>query len=79
VLTANHRRVQRLTPTEVWLFIVGRVLAAFGVGILFARYQPRLAGSLAWPAVVAGVLCLVVAARGLRRPALPGDIPPPAD
>ena len=78
MLTANHRRVQRLTPTEVWLFIVGRVLAAFGVGILFARYQPRLAGALAWPAVVVGVLCLAVAARGLRRAAPSGDAPPPS-
>jgi peptidoglycan/LPS O-acetylase OafA/YrhL len=73
VLKANHTRVQRLTPREVWLFIIGRVLAAFGVGILIARYQPRLAGSLAWPALLAGVLCLAVASRGMLRPAPSGE------
>jgi hypothetical protein len=77
VLTANHRGVQRLTPVEVWLFIIGRVLAAFGAGLLIARYHPHLVGVLGWPAVVAGVLCLVVASRGLGRPAPAGEAPPP--
>jgi hypothetical protein len=73
MLKANHRRVQRLTPVEMWLFIIGRVLAAFGVAILIARYQPRLAGSLAWPALLAGVLCLAVASRGMFRAASPDE------
>lgn len=73
MLKANHRRVQRLTPGEVWLFIVGRVLVAFGVGIFAARYFPEVAGMLALPAVLAGVLCLVVASRGMLRPAAQGE------
>lgn len=79
MLKANHRRIQRLTPMEVWLFIIGRVLAAFGVGILIARYQPRLAGPLAWPALVAGGLCLAVASRGMLRSAPPGATRPPGE
>lgn len=78
VLGANHRRLQRLTPAEVWLFIIGRVLAAFGLGILAARYLPGLAAALVWPAVVAGLLCLAVASRGLWR-AAPGHAQRPAE
>lgn len=79
MLKANHRRVQRLTPVEIWLFIIGRVLAVLGAGILIARYQPRLAGSFAWPALLAGVLCLAVASRGMLRVAPPDEARPSAE
>lgn len=66
MLSWNQRKVQQLSGTEIWLFIVGRVLAAFGVGVLAPSYFPdsRLLG---WPAVAAGVLFLLVAAKGLKR------------
>jgi hypothetical protein len=36
MLTWNRRKVQNLSPVEIWLFIVGRVLAALGVGMFVA-------------------------------------------
>jgi hypothetical protein len=69
MLESNRSGVQRLTALEIWLFIIGRVLAAFGVGALAMTYFPAVTSTLAWPAVVAGVVILLVASRGLlRRP-----------
>ena len=67
MLEGNRRRVQNLTGLEIWLFIIGRVLVAFGVGVLAMVYVPAVAANLAWPAVVVGLLALVVASRGLFR------------
>jgi hypothetical protein len=73
MLEGNRRRVQNLTGTEIWLFIIGRVLVAFGVGILAMIYFPALAANLAWPALIAGSVALLIAFRGLyrRRPIEP--------
>lgn len=76
MLRWNQERVRQLSPGEIWLFIVGRVLAAFGLGILVAMYVPQT-DSLGWPCLVVGAVLLVVAARGLRRKSPPsGDTSP---
>ena len=49
------------------MFIVGRALMAFGVGILAMTYFPDLATDLAWPSLVIGLVLFLVAARGLVR------------
>ena len=66
-LKSNYRRVQNLTPLEIWAFIVGRVLVAFGLGVLAVKYFPSVAPSLGVPALVIGVAVLLVAAKGLTR------------
>ena len=69
MLESNRRRVQQLTGLEIWLFIIGRVLVAFGAGVLAMIYFPSVASGLAWPALVLGTLIFLVASRGLlRRP-----------
>ena len=69
MLESNRSRVQGLTGLEIWLFIIGRVLVAFGSGVLAMAYFPSIASPVAWPAIVVGVVILLVAARGLlRRP-----------
>ena len=74
MLESNRRRVQGLTGLEIWLFILGRVLIAFGIGVLAMVYFPSVAPTLAWPALVVGVLILLYASRGLLRspPPKPG-------
>jgi hypothetical protein len=67
VLTWNQRKVRQLTPGEIWLFIIGRVLAAFGLGALATRFVPALAGTPGAVIAALGVAALVVAARGLAR------------
>jgi hypothetical protein len=53
-------------PGEIWLFIVGRVLAALGLGILLTTYLPQV-GILGWPALLVGLTLLLVAAKGLLK------------
>jgi hypothetical protein len=67
VLAWNQRKVRQLTPGEIWLFIIGRVLAAFGLGALATRYVPALAGTLGAVIAAVGVASLVIAGRGLTR------------
>lgn len=50
----NRRRVQNLTGLEIWLFIIGRGLIAFGLGVLAMIYFPALAASIAWPTILMG-------------------------
>jgi hypothetical protein len=66
-LNWNGRKVQNLTPWEIWAFIAGRVLMSFGLGVLAVRYIPQVADALAIPTLVAGIICLVFAAKGLAR------------
>jgi hypothetical protein len=77
-LAWNQRKVRQLTPGEIWLFIIGRVLAAFGLGIIAMQRLPRLVSPLGWPAAVAGVVLLVIAGRGMLRRAAPEDGSRPA-
>ena len=74
LLEANARRVQNLSPIGIWLFIIGRVLAAFGLGILAMAYFPSYAFPAGVPLVLAGVIALAVAFTGLGR----SKDPPPA-
>lgn len=67
MLEANQRRVRKLTGLEIWLFLVGRSLMAFGVGVLAMAYVPSMAAPLGWPTLAIGLLLLLVASRGLFR------------
>jgi hypothetical protein len=63
----NQHKVQQMSPGELWMFIVGRVLVALGLGILLMEFFPGIAVNLAWPALILGLVLLVVAAKGLFR------------
>lgn len=67
VLRWNAAKVQQLTPLELWMFIVGRVLAGFGVGVLAMQYWPPIFAHVGLPAAFAGVLFIVIALKGFRR------------
>jgi hypothetical protein len=67
MLEQNATRVKNLTGVEIWLFIIARVLAGFGIGVLASRYFPQVANPLGMPALVVGVVLFVVASRGLFR------------
>ncbi len=67
MLNWNAKRVQNLTGAEIWLFILGRVLAAFAAGIFVAQYFPRVATLLAIPALAIGMVLFAIAAKGLWR------------
>jgi hypothetical protein len=66
-LNWNHRKVQDLSPGEIWMFITGRVLMSFGGGILSMIYFPDVAKWLALPSIVIGFILLIFAAKGLFR------------
>ena len=66
-LKSNHQRVQNLNPLEIWAFIVGRVLVAFGLGVLAVKYFPAIASPLGMPSVVVGAVVLLFGAKGLAR------------
>jgi hypothetical protein len=69
MLEWNKAKVRNLTGTEVWLMIVGRVLAGLGLGILAVSYFPQVFTPLSFPVLPLGMILLVVAAKGLFRPA----------
>jgi uncharacterized protein (DUF983 family) len=67
MLEENRKRVQNLSAGGIWLFIIGRVLVAFGLGITATLYLPRVFGMpVAIPVIVAGLILLLIAARGLK-------------
>ena len=69
MLVWNQQKVRQLSPGEIWLFIVGRVLAAFGAGVLLAAYIPSADG-VGWAALIVGIVLLVLAGKGMfRKPA----------
>jgi len=68
MLKWNAGKVRNLSGTEIWLFIVARVLLGFGLGVLSVKYFPKLVSPLGFPARSAGVLLLVIAAKGMFRP-----------
>lgn len=76
MLAWNQRKVRQLSPGELWLFIIGRVLAAFGIGVLAMRSFPDLVGPLGLPAVLVGLVLLLIATRGLFRTGETDDSPP---
>jgi hypothetical protein len=67
ILNWNQERVKRLTGTEIWLFIIARVLLGFGIGVLSSHYFPEIAGRLGVPALAVGLLLFLIAAKGLWR------------
>ncbi len=66
-LNWNHRKVQNLTPWEIWGFIAGRVFMSFGLGVLAVQYYPLIAVPLGIPTLVLGIACLLFAAKGFTR------------
>jgi hypothetical protein len=67
MLDSNAVRVKNLTGMEIWLFIIARVLAGFGLGVLGVRYFPQIVGPLGFPTLVVGLILFAIAAKGLRR------------
>jgi hypothetical protein len=70
-LNWNQRKVQNLTPWEIWAFIAGRVFMSFGLGVLAMQYYPQISGSLGFTTLIIGVILLIFAAKGLRRKETP--------
>ena len=70
MLRWNIGRVRNLTGTEIWLFIIARVMVGFGVGVLGMRYFPGFISPFGFPALLIGVLLFLIAAKGLFRPSL---------
>lgn len=66
-LDSNAVRVKNLTGMEIWLFIIARVFAGFGLGVLGMRYFPQIVGPLGFPTLVIGLILFAIAAKGLRR------------
>ena len=67
MLEQNRNRVQNLSGFEIWLFIIGRVLVGFGLGILAVIYLPGTFAKLGLPIIIIGLVILIVASRGLLR------------
>jgi len=65
MLEQNRIRVQKMSSLEIWLFIIGRVLVGFGLGILAVTYLPGTFTKLGIPFVVIGLIILILASRGL--------------
>jgi hypothetical protein len=68
MLEWNKAKVRNLTGAEIWLMMIGRVLAGFGLGVLAVRYFPQVANPLGIPALLLGLLLLVIAVKGMFRP-----------
>jgi hypothetical protein len=67
VLNWNARKVKNLTGLEIWLFIIGRGLVAFGAGILAVRYFPGIVEPMGFPAVAIGLIVFLIGIRGMFR------------
>ena len=67
MLEQNRNRVQNLSGLGIWLFIIGRVLAGFGLGILAVEYLPSIFAKLGLPIVIVGLIIILIASRGLLR------------
>jgi hypothetical protein len=68
MLKWNQSKIQKLSPTEIWLFIIGRVAVGFGVGIIVEQAFPQYFSRLGFPAVILGLICIAVAFKGYARP-----------
>jgi hypothetical protein len=67
MLKWNADKVKKLNGTEIWLFILARVLVGFGLGDLFAGYFPQLVFQVAIPAIAIGVIMFLIASKGFFR------------
>ena len=66
-LNWNQKKVQNLTPWEIWMFIAGRVFMSFGLGVLAMQFFPEIAIWLVLPTIVLGFILLIFASKGLFR------------
>ena len=67
MLKWNQKKVQNLTPWEIWMFVAGRVFFSYGVGVLAMRYYPDAVAWSGLPTIVIGLVLLALAAKGLMR------------
>jgi predicted membrane-bound spermidine synthase len=67
MLNWNAGKVKNLTGLEIWLFIIGRGLVAFGLGVLAIRYFPEIAEPKGFPAIAVGLVVLLIGAKGMFR------------
>ena len=66
-MDANRARVRNLSGGEIWLFVMGRVLVGFGLGIAAMAYWPGVFSTLGLPISVVGCVILAIGAKGLFR------------
>jgi hypothetical protein len=66
LLNWNHKKVQNLTPLEIWFFIAGRMFLSFGFGALVVKYYPQC-WRLGYPTMIIGIILLGVALKGVLR------------
>jgi peptidoglycan/LPS O-acetylase OafA/YrhL len=67
MLNWNAQKVKNLTASELWMFIIARVLIGFGAGALLCKYYPQLADPIAIPVLAVGVVLFLVAMKGFGR------------
>jgi hypothetical protein len=67
LLEWNRKKVQNLSASEIWIFILGRALMSFGVGVVAMQYWPTKVAWSGIPAIVVGLALFVIAAKGLTR------------
>lgn len=67
LLRWNQKKVQNLTPLEIWMFILGRGFMSFGVGVVAMQYWPGKVSWLGLPTITLGSILFILAAKGLVR------------
>jgi hypothetical protein len=72
-LNWNHKKVQNLTPWEIWMFIAGRVFMSFGIGVLAMRFYPQSVSWSGFSTFILGIVLLGMATKGLLRKSPPSD------
>lgn len=69
----NHRKVQSLTPWELWMYILARGFMGFGVGVMAMQYYPRLFACSGLFMFVIGLILFSLAVIGLKRKSPPAN------
>ncbi|MGH7662691.1 MAG: hypothetical protein ACRENI_00085 [Gemmatimonadaceae bacterium] len=54
----------RVSESAAWLRLIGRMLAAFGLGVLATRYFYGVMSPLGAPLAISGGLCIIAASWG---------------
>lgn len=52
LLKWNQKKVQNLTPWQIWMFILARVFMSFGVGVIAMKYWPNMIAWSGFPAIL---------------------------
>ena len=68
MLEWNKAKLRNLTGTEIWLMIVGRVLAGFGLGTLAVRNFPQVFTPLGFPVLLLGMILAEVSQLSTSEP-----------